>query len=82
MLLQGQDVVYLQILDSELEDGLDAVVVVHNKVGNVSVHKELAGSASHDLVSGHAGVGAACIASAALSSCLLCSRGSPPMYTE
>ena len=41
---------YLQVFHRELENGLDAVVVVDDKVGNVSVNEELAGTAAHDLV--------------------------------
>jgi len=43
----------LQVLDSVLEDGLDRVVVVDDEVGNVPVHKELAGAAAHNLIGWH-----------------------------
>ena len=53
------DVLHLQHVDGELEHGQIVGVLGRGEIGDVAVHEQLARIEVHDLVGGHAAVGAA-----------------------
>ena len=54
-----QDVLHLQHVDGELQDGEVVGVLRRREIGDVAVDEELAGIEVDDLVGGHPAVGAA-----------------------